>query len=408
MAVDWEQVQLGDIVDINPSKRNRNWPFEFLEYVDISAVEEGFIATPAKRLSTAEAPSRAQRLILDGDTVLSTVRPNRRSMFFAKNPSPQTVVSTGFAVLRPRKGVLHPRYLYALVYDHAFTDYLVMREQGAAYPAVLASDIAAATVLLPPYQEQERIAEILGTLDDKIELNRRMAATLEEMARAIFKSWFIDFDPVRAKAEGRPTGLPSDIDSLFPDSFTEEGLPRGWKVAAFDEFIDRISVGRKFEQKTVLLTGAVPVLDQGRSGVIGYHMGEPGVRASKEDPVIVFANHTCFMRLIYFPFSAIQNVLPFVGKGVSSEWAYYATAGRVTFSEYKGHWPDFVRQLTVVPSCQLTEMFAQAVKPLLARKWRGEAEITTLATIRDTILPKLISGEISVREVDALNAKTRA
>ena len=90
-------------------------------------------------------------------------------------------------------------------------------------------------VPLPPLEEQRAIARVLGALDDRIELNRRMSETLEEMARALFRSWFVDFDPVRAKAEGRPSGLPPDLDALFPASFEASELgeiPAGWEVKA--------------------------------------------------------------------------------------------------------------------------------------------------------------------------------
>ena len=94
---------------------------------------------------------------------------------------------------------------------------------------------------LPPLEEQRAIARVLGALDDKIELNRRMSETLEEMARALFRSWFVDFDPVRAKAEGRPSGLPPDLDALFPASFEASELgeiPAGWEVKALGDVVD--------------------------------------------------------------------------------------------------------------------------------------------------------------------------
>ena len=103
---------------------------------------------------------------------------------------------------------------------------------------------------MPPLPEQRAIAHILGTLDDKIELNRRMNATLEAMARALFKSWFVDFDPVRAKAEGRDTGLPREIADLFPDGFEESAVgavPRGWRVGALYECADCIN-GSAFQE----------------------------------------------------------------------------------------------------------------------------------------------------------------
>ena len=102
---------------------------------------------------------------------------------------------------------------------------------GTTHETIYFPEVKAFHVCLPPLPEQRAIAHILGTLDDKIELNRRMNETLEAMARALFKSWFVDFDPVRAKAEGRDPGLPMRIADLFPDSFEDSAvgeIPRGW------------------------------------------------------------------------------------------------------------------------------------------------------------------------------------
>ena len=122
----------------------------------------------------------------------------------------------------------------------------------------------------PPLAEQRAIAHILGTLDDKIELNRRMNETLEAMARALFKSWFVDFDPVRAKAEGRDPGLPKPLADLFPDSFEDSELgeiPKGWKVGPLEE---ALVLQRGFDLPVTLRTpGLYPVL--AASGPSGTH-----------------------------------------------------------------------------------------------------------------------------------------
>jgi type I restriction enzyme S subunit len=111
---------------------------------------------------------------------------------------------------------------------------------GAVFDSLKCADIPEFRLSIPPLPEQKRIAHILGTLDDKIELNRRMCQTLEEMARALFKSWFVDFDPVRAKAEGRqPAGMDAATAALFPDSFVDSELglvPRGWETGSFGSF----------------------------------------------------------------------------------------------------------------------------------------------------------------------------
>jgi type I restriction enzyme S subunit len=160
-------------------------------------------------------------------------------MFFVSNPGDDWVVSTGFAVLRPNIQFVIPRFLYACVFDQAFTDYLVTREKGAAYPAVSPEDIANAEIPLPPLIEQRAIACILGALDDKIELNRQLNRTLEEMARAIFKSWFVDFDPVRAKAAVRrehPKWTDEQVSRAAPQTRNRRPFPRFLKTPKWARF----------------------------------------------------------------------------------------------------------------------------------------------------------------------------
>ena len=246
---------------------------------------------------------------------------------------------------------------------------------------------------------------MVGAIDDRITLLRETNATLEAIAQALFKSWFVDFDPVHAKMQGRaPEGMDEATAALFPDVFEESelgDLPKGWRIQKFGDFIDRQSVGKKFDQKTAFASGQVPILDQGKSGVIGFHNEEPGIKASLERPVVVFANHTCYMRLICFDLSAIQNVLPFIGKGVDTVWAFYATKDRVKFSDYKGHWPDFAIEKAVVPPVEFTDVFRRVVDPLTARIRNNELQIQNLAALRDTLLPRLISGQLQLESMEA-------
>ncbi len=310
---------------------------------------------------------------------------------------------------------------------------------GSAVPTLNRNHIHPIEVRLPPLPEQKAIAHILGSLDDKIELNRQMNETLEGMAHALFKSWFVDFDPVidnaleagnpipeefADRAETRRTllrkgsggrGIPdlgknaadhSNARKLFPAAFqeTEEmgWIPEGWEEKRIEDCIRRFSVGKKYENKTAEEKGAVPILDQGKSGLIGYHNDEPGVTASPDDPIIVFANHTCYMRLIMFDFSAIQNVLPFKGDGLNIFWLYEATKGKQKFNEYKGHWPDFVLQRIVVPTDPLVSHFGQIVEASYRKIYANELEIQSLTKLRDTLLPKLISGELRIEDAEKM------
>ncbi|HHE8865499.1 TPA: restriction endonuclease subunit S, partial [Haemophilus influenzae] len=238
--------------------------------------------------------------------------------------------------------------------------------------------------------DRKRIVEILSSFDEKIQLNTQINQTLEQIAQALFKSWFVDFDPVRAKVQALSNGMsleqvelaamqaisgktPEELTALsqtqpehyaelaetakaFPCEMVEiDGVevPKGWEVKRIDEVIQKIPVGKKYSSKTAFSEGLVPILDQGRSGVIGYHNDKPGVKASIEDPIIVFANHTCYMRLISYDFSAIQNVFAFKGKECNLYWLYLATLGKQEFVEYKGHFPDFLIKEIIVPPEEL-------------------------------------------------------
>jgi type I restriction enzyme, S subunit len=298
-----------------------------------------------------------------------------------------------------------PRFISYFLKGFNFLAY----SDKAAVPGLNRNHLHQAYVQIPSdICEQRAIASILGTLDDKIEVNRRMNRTLEAMAQTLFKSWFVDFDPVIAKREGRkPVGMDDATAAMFPAHFQDSAMgpiPIGWQIKKIENCIVRYGVGAKYEQKTVLPKGKVPVLDQGRSGIIGYHNESPGIEASVDNPIIVFANHTCYMRLVTFSFSAIQNVLPFKGKNLDTIWTFFATDGLQEFLEYKGHWPDLVINKIVVPPEELTQAFGRVARYYIRRIRQNEIQNETLASSRDTLLPKFLSGEIRVSQAEKIVA----
>ena len=236
----------------------------------------------------------------------------------------------------------------------------------------------------PELSTQKEIGRVLVVFDEKIENNNRIIKTLEEMAQAIFKEWFVKLRfPGYEKVE-------------FVDSELGE-IPKGWEVKGVLDVVERISVGKKFENKTALPNGKVPILDQGQSGFIGYHNEEPGVMASTDKPVIVFTNHTCYYRLVTYPFSAIQNVLPYVGaNGYPTLFVYYLTKDKIKMQEYKGHWPEFEQQEFVVAPPTLAEEYTNFIRPMVQEMVEAENENQKLAAMRDLLLPRLMSGEVRV------------
>jgi len=146
---------------------------------------------------------------------------------------PEYIVSNKQMKLTPNPLKANSLFLYYLFSNPPMRDRILNQGIGSSVPGFNLGQLRSITLNLPPLPDQRAIAHILGTLDDKIELNRRMIETLEAMARALFKSWFVDFDPVRAKAEGHDLGLPQPLADLFPDSFEDSELgeiPKGWGV----------------------------------------------------------------------------------------------------------------------------------------------------------------------------------
>ena len=149
------------------------------------------------------------------------------------------------AIVRSDPSAIHPRFLYYVLRDEARIRHAHSRVVQSVQANFSLTELRSLEIPLPPPDEQRAIAHVLGTLDDKIELNRRMSETLEEMARVLFRSWFVDFDPVRAKAAGRPSGLPPDLDALFPASLeaSEPGeIPAGWEVKTLEDIFE-LAVG---------------------------------------------------------------------------------------------------------------------------------------------------------------------
>ena len=260
---------------------------------------------------------------------------------------------------------------------------------------------------VPPLSEQLAIAHVLGTLDDKIELNRRMNETLEAMARAFFKSWFVDFDPVRAKVEGRDPDLPKPLADLFPDSFEDSELgeiPKGWEVNKLGDLLE-LAYGKALKAED-RQDGNVPVY--GSNGQVGWHderlvVGPGIVVGRKGNPGIA-----TWVATDFFPIDTTFYVVP-KAKCRSIEFLFHVLRTHDLASlGADSAVPGLNRNLAymsdqLLPPARLLEQFGCIASRLSRRVNCGNEEIRSLAVLRDTLLPKLISGELRVK--DAVGAK---
>lgn len=237
MASEWREMPFSQAVVVTPRvqlERDATYPF-----VDMGAVSAGSRSAYA---SEVRPFSGGGSRFAVGDTLMVRITPcleNGKIARFAGKPGAIAHGSTEFIVIRGRDGVSDTDYAYYLTKWDGVSGYAIGQMTGTSgRQRVPVEALDHVEVSVPPLSEQRAIAHILGTLDDKIELNRRMSETLEAMARALFKSWFVDFDSVRAKAEGRDPGLPKPLADLFPARLVDSELgeiPEGWEVGCVDD-----------------------------------------------------------------------------------------------------------------------------------------------------------------------------
>lgn len=202
--MEWTTIRVGDIAKINAQSITKKDTLNTIQYIDISSVSTHKMEAP-KTLSFSEAPSRAKRKLKNNDFIISTVRPNLKQFTFITKADANLICSTGFCVISAKDENI-AWYLYAFLTSDIFTNYLVKIADGGAYPAFNSSEIENAIIPFPPEKELIKISNWYKTLFFKITLNTQTNQTLEQIAQAIFKHWFIDFAPVHAKANALARG----------------------------------------------------------------------------------------------------------------------------------------------------------------------------------------------------------
>ena len=297
---------------------------------------------------------------------------------------------------------------------------------GSTIPKLTQGNLNRIRLLIPPIPEQRAIAYVLGALDDKIEVNRRTSETLDEMARTLFKSWFVDFDPVRAKADRMDSRLPTRIADLFPDRFQDSELgevSQGWSVVPLPELIDvnptrslrkgeiapyldmanmptrghspdtvmdrPFGSGMRFTNGDTLVARITPCLENGKTAYVDF-LDDGQVGWGSTEYIVLHPKRPlppefgyCLARSSQFREFAIQSMTGSSGRQrVPAE----------SLSHFR----------LAAPPAPVGERFGRVVGPLFARASAASRESRTLAALRDTLLPKLISGELRVKDAERL------
>ena len=389
------------------------------------------------RVSQFDRERLAKYTLRVGDIVFSRVGSvDRRSI--VRSEESGWLFSGRCLRVRPNKSKIDPNYLSHYLGHPLVKGHLRSIAVGATMPSLNTKLLSGIEVLLPiSVTEQKAIAHILGTLDDKIELNRKTNETLETMAKALFKSWFVDFDPVRAKIEGRPTGLPAEISDLFPDSFEDSELgeiPSGWVIRSVSEITERVAMGpfgSNIKVSTFVESG-VPVISGAH--LKGVLLQDADYRFVTEEHSLRLANSCVSSGDVVFTHAGTIGQVALIPenseyiKYVLSQRQFYARPLRRSLRHYllmffhseKGKHellsntsqtgvPSIARPATFLKSIRmplpgedLLILFDQMMSDLVTRMRSITGNTSNYVSIRDTLLPKLISGEIRIPDAEKM------
>jgi type I restriction enzyme S subunit len=422
MAAEWTQTTLRDagITLIDCDHRTPPAADEGLPYVAIPQMKEGRLALrEARRISIDHFVDWTRKANPQPFDVVLSRRCNPGETAFVA-PGMRFALGQNLVLLRSNGEKVFPPFLRWIVRSPQWWEQVgTFINVGAVFDSLRCADIPKFAIPLPPLPEQKAIASVLGALDDKIELNRRMNATLEGMARALFQSWFVDFDPVRAKSEGRPpAGLDEPTAALFPAQFqdSEVGeIPEGWRVASIDELaeINGWTLGKSDKLETLEYIEISEVSAGNIANVAPYERGSEPSRARRRlrhgDTVLstVRPDRRSYFLALDPPANRLASTGFAVVTPTKAPWSFIHSAlSRDEVFEELGHLadggaypavrPEVIGALKIttpeVPA--ILNAFHAICGPLFERAEANRHQSRTLATLRDTLLPKLLSGEL--------------
>jgi len=436
MAAEWQKMPFDEAVLLNPQvslEAGGTYP-----YVEMRAVEPSYRdVSPSANRKFMGGGSR----FCGGDTLMARITPCLENGKIARfrGPLEDSVGhgSTEFIVIRGREGVTNNDFAYYLTRSEYVQNYAISQMSGTSgRQRVPTNALAHLQVSIPPLPEQRAIAHILSSLDDKIELNRKMNETLGAIARAIFRSWFVDFNPVRAKAEGRDTGLPKKIADLFSDRFKDSELgeiPAGWQIKTIGDIAECVRMGpfgSSIKVETFVANG-IPIIsgqhlasfiledstfnfiadahaeklyaaNVRRGDIIFTHAGNIGqvafIPANSRYERYIISQRQFYMRC-----DLLQVSPSFITFYFQSREGRHKLLANTSSSGV----PSIARPVTYLKSIELIvppkpalDAYENLFNSLLFQYQRNLNESFTLSALRDTLLPKLVSGDLRLRDAE--------
>jgi type I restriction enzyme S subunit len=425
MAGEWETLTLGEagvsLIDCDhrtPPRSDSGYP-----YVAIPQLRHGRIdLADVRRITPEDFADWTRKAKPTANDVVLSRRCNPGETAFVP-PDLEFALGQNLVLLRADGERVFPPFLRWLVRGPAWWEQIgKFLNVGAVFDSLRCADVPKFELRLPSLSEQRAIAHILGTLDDKIELNRRMNETLEAMARALFKSWFVDFDPVRAKAKGRDPGLPKPLADLFPDSFEDSELgeiPKGWGVGPILKHASLISGGTPKTDRPEYWDGPIAwasakdvsqssglFLVETERSITERGLNESATQVVPEFCSVVVARGATTGRMVLFGRDMAMNQTCYaLASTTETPFALYSRLRQdIDALVHAAHGSvfdtittsTFASSRIVLPPQAALKAFEERVAPLFQRVLTNIHKSRSLAALRDALLPKLISGEIRI------------
>ena len=414
----WSEMLFSEAVQISPNVRlTRGTIYPFVDMASVRADARSVFSSEEREFRGGGSRFRT------GDTLMARITPclenGKIARYVAEGATLEAHGSTEFFVFRGRPNVTDNDFAYYLTQWDRVRNYAISQMTGTSGRQRVPKDSLDHLIIpIPPLSEQRAIAHILGTLDDKIELNRRMNETLEKMARALFKCWFVDFEPVRAKMEGRwrrgesLPGMPAELYDVFPDGMVDSELgeiPAGWEVRALGDAIEihdsaRIPLNSRQRSER---QGPIPYY--GAAGIMDYvddFLFDGIFVLTGEDGSVVDSDGYPVVQYVWGKFWVNNHAHVLRGSnGVSQEHLYLLLQQENIASFVTGAVQPKLSQKNlksipiVLPAKSVLQVFSDMIQPLFAALRHKSEESGTLTRSRDTLLSKLISGELRVGEI---------
>ena len=429
MAGEWQTLSLAEVYDFSSGLSKPRSAFgsghPFLSFKDV--FHKSAVPKQLTELVQSTEQERARCSVLRGDVFLTRTSETMDELGMSSVALADIPAATfnGFTKrLRPKRELIAPEFARYYFRSSTFRAEVNSMSTMSTRASLNNEMLERLTITFPEYPEQEAIAHILGTLDDKIELNRRRNQTLEAMARALFKDWFVEFGPVRAKMEGREPYLPADLWQLFPDRLDGEGKPQGWEIVPASELIEFNPTEplRKSTPAPYLEMSSLPTSGSWSEPPIMRDFGS-GMRFRNGDTLLARITpclengKTAFVQCLpddTVGWGSTEYIVMRPKAPVPAEYAYllarndafreHAIRSMTGTSGRQRAQGDSVAAFTLAspPDEKIWHAFARLIAPKFESIKANSGASESLAALRDSLLPKLISGELRINEIEEL------